>query len=313
MKSAEIYPLKLRPVLKAPIWSGGRLSRDWKKSADAVGESWELCVREREVSLIDNGAHEGLGLDEVIARYGKLITGESQNEGRFPLLVKLIDAGDDLSLQVHPDDAYAARVEGDSGKSEMWYVVDADEGARIACGLSKRVSREELERAVDEGRISELLNYIPVKRGECYYIPAGLPHAIGKGVLVAEIQQNCDLTYRLYDYGRGRELHIKKALDTVRYFTKEEIEKLRFSRSESGSDGMLADCAYFRAARQQGEGRVAFEGEMRHLLCIDGEGEILCDGNRYIIKRGDSYLLPAALSTADLAGNPTVLLCAKGS
>lgn len=309
MMADGLYPLKLRPVLRSPIWSGDRLSREWKKGEGKIGESWELCVRGREVSEVENGRHAGESLDMLIARYGKLITGSGRPTEEFPLLVKLIDAADDLSVQIHPDDAYAARVEGDSGKSEMWYIVDADEGARIACGLARNVGREELEKALSEGRICELLNYVRVKRGECYYIPAGLPHAIGRGVLVAEVQQNCDLTYRLCDYGRGRELHVEKALDVIRYFTEDEIDSLRFSRRKTDLEGLLADCEYFRAAAQKGGEKVAFCGEMRHLLCLEGKGELVCEGDRYPLEKGDSYLLPASLTTAELCGEITVLVC----
>ena len=195
----KLYPLRLIGVTKSPVWGGTRLLREWNKNADAptVGESWELTVREKEIATVTNGEHCGRNLAELIAEYGEALTGGNFGATDFPLLIKLLDANDNLSVQVHPDDSYAASVEHDRGKTEMWYVVDADEGAEIICGLADGINTADFANAVANGRTLEVLKHLEVRPGEVCFIPAGLPHAIGKGILIAEIQQNCDLTYRV--------------------------------------------------------------------------------------------------------------------
>ena len=312
-----LYPLKLSSVTKSPIWSGERLSRGWKKGNGAVGESWELCVRKNENSVVENGELCGKTLAELIDFYGAELTGSDFSSDGFPLLIKLIDAGDDLSVQVHPDDAYAARVENDRGKTEMWYIVEADEGASIVCGLRKGVSKDELCQAIREGRSESVLNYIPVSAGQSFFIPAGLPHAIGRGILIAEVQQNCDLTYRIYDYGRvgvdgcPRELHVEKALDVMRDFSESEIRAIRYSRTEGRAEGgALADCEYFKVRKICVDGSIELNTDRRmlHLLVLSGEGVLSYHGIGYRLEKGASYLLPASLGRLDLTGEFMALI-----
>ncbi len=313
----DLYPLRLSHVTKAPIWSGKKLSGEWQKGDGAIGESWELCVRKNENSVIENGELCGRTLSELIDSYGESLTGSNFSSGEFPLLIKLIDAGDDLSVQVHPDDEYAARVEGDRGKTEIWYIVDADEGACIVCGLCEGVSKDGLAAAIDSGRVEDVLNYVPVRAGETYFIPAGLPHAIGKGILLAEIQQNCDLTYRLYDYdrlgsdGKPRELHVDKALDVIRDFSDEEIRDVQYSRLRGEiPDGLLADCEYFRVRHLSisADLKLAANNKMKHLLVLGGAGVMSLRGEEYPLERGSSYLLPACIGSIDLKGKLEALL-----
>ena len=315
----KLYPLRLSHICKTPIWSGSRLISEWAKTSpsDILGESWELSVREGDVSRVENGALCGKDLFELIDEYGDALTG-GFGAADFPLLVKLIDASDDLSVQVHPDDEYAARVENDRGKTEIWYILDADEGARIVCGLREGVTPEELSAALRSGDPSGVLNYIPVRAGECYFIPAGLAHAIGKGVLIAEVQQNCDLTYRLYDYGRigkdgrPRELHVEKGLEVLKIFDEAQIDAIRYSHAgaERRADS-LADCEYFSLCRlvaTESGAPLPFDRSMRHLLCIDGEGELICGDVAYPISRGASYLIPACLENLTLRGSAVALV-----
>jgi mannose-6-phosphate isomerase len=315
----KLYPLRLSHICKTPIWSGSRLISEWAKDSpsDVLGESWELSVREGDVSVVQNGALRGKTLFELIDAYGDALTG-GFGCSDFPLLVKLIDAAEDLSVQVHPDDEYAARVENDRGKTEIWYILDADDSARIVFGLRDGITQNELARALRSGDPSGVLNYIPVRAGECYFIPAGLAHAIGRGVLIAEIQQNCDLTYRLYDYGRLgkdgklRELHVEKGLEVLKIFDKSQIDAIRFSRAGAEKfDGSLADCEYFSLCRvlATAEGSsLPYENSMRHLLCISGEGELLCDGEIYPVSRGASYLIPASCHSLTLRGSAVALV-----
>ena len=293
----------------------------WKKQSDCetVGESWELCVRKGEMCRVDNGALRGTALGELIDRYGRELTGSDFMSQNFPLLIKLLDAADTLSVQVHPDDAYASRVENDRGKTEMWYIIEADEGAELICGLKEGMTALDLTQAVADGCVESVLHHQPIKPGEVYFIPAGYAHAIGKGILLAEIQQNCDLTYRVYDFNRRqpdgslRELHVEKALEVIRPFSKAEIDAIRYSRSggDAPSPDVLADCDYFRVEKltvQKEERLVPHQMRMRHLLCIQGTGAFYCNGVEYAIKKGDSWLLPACLGPVHLAGDAVLLL-----
>ena len=317
----KLYPLRLVGVTKSPIWGGTRLLKFWNKTADAetVGESWELCVRREEMCRVQNGVLMGKSLGELIDRYGKQLTGADYTSQSFPLLIKLLDAADTLSVQVHPDDAYAAKVENDRGKTEMWYIIEADEGAELICGLADGLTTEDLAKAVEDGNVEAALHHQPIRPGEVYFIPAGFAHAIGKGILLAEIQQNCDLTYRVYDFERRqpdgslRELHVEKALDVIRPLSAEEIDAIRYSRTGgvAPSEEVLVDCEYFRVEKLETKGEpmtVSQEGRMRHLLCIEGNGALLCDGVRYEVRKGESWLLPACLDDVTVVGEVTLLL-----
>ena len=318
----KLYPFFLSGVTKSPIWGGTRLPREWNKYAPdggSVGESWELTVRQKERSTIQNGALAGKAVGELLRDCPSELMGKSTlTNGEFPLLIKFIDAADRLSVQVHPDDAYAARVENDCGKTEMWYIVAADEDAEIICGLADGIGTADFCAALQKGELMSSLKVQRVRAGETYFIPAGLPHAIGKGILIAEIQQNCDLTYRVYDYDRRqadgslRELHIDKACDVIRPFDANEIDAIRYSRELPASrDTILADCDYFRVeklALSKDTHTLFQNGYLRHLLVIDGEGTIECDGVSYPFRRGNSILLPASLDHLTLTGDGTVLI-----
>ena len=312
------YPMKLSYITKSPLWGGTRLLKGWGKQAEqpTVGESWELTVRENGMCCVENGAFAGRTLAELIGESDGIM-GKPSPDG-FPLLIKLIDAQERLSVQVHPDDSYAERVENDRGKTEMWYIVEADEGAEIICGLADGTTRGDFADAVRAGDPERVLQHRKVQAGEAYFIPAGLPHAIGKGILIAEIQQNCDLTYRVYDYNRRqpdgslRQLQVKKALEVVRPYTQEEINAVRYSGCGGvpSTPELLADCCYFRVRKLTAAGEIPVpdEGGMRHLLCLSGSADLLCNGVRYHTGKGDSYLLPAAMPTAALSGNAVFLL-----
>ncbi len=316
------YPLLLSYIPKTAIWAGTKLKNEMGKVSDLerLSESWELSVRQEEMARIRSGEAEGLTLAEYLKKCGYDCVSPDFCEGdRFPLLVKFIDAEDYLSVQVHPDDDYAKRVENDSGKTEMWYIVGASEDARLVYGMKDGMTREELAKAVERGRVGDAVKYVPVKKGETYFIPAGLLHAIGAGILIAEIQQNSDLTYRAYDFdrvgkdGKPRELHVKKALDVTRPYTEEEIYAKRFELGDSdGENGeLLANSKYFNVRRLTVKGEDTFSvssDSFTHLLCVSGEGTILHNSERYPVKWGDSYFLPAGLGDVTVEGEMTVLL-----
>ncbi|MBE6702630.1 MAG: mannose-6-phosphate isomerase [Ruminococcaceae bacterium] len=314
----DLYPMKLTPVAKSAIWGGERLRRDWQKPSDlpVVAETWELAVREKENNIIQNGPFQGKTLANVFKNTQKDLIGTRAGGDRFPLLVKFIDANDRLSVQVHPDDAFAGAVEGDLGKTEMWYIVDADEGASILLGLVPGATAEDFARATAAGDPEPVLRRIKVQKNDCFFIPAGMPHAIGKGILVAEIQQNCDLTYRVFDYNRRdkngnlRELHIDKALQVTKPFTDNEVDAIRYARGKE-SNGQLANCPYFAVQKVALE--KIFEGNVTNesfcsLLFLSGEGEVTANGVSVPFVKGDSIFLPAGIGAYTLHGTGEVLI-----
>lgn len=317
-----LYPLKLAPVLKTPLWSGARLARDYGKvGALQIGESWELTVREGDCSLIENGAYRGSSLAALLSDFKEDLLGRTPLvNGRFPLLIKLIDAALPLSVQVHPDDALAALLENDSGKTELWHILAADKDAYILYGLKEGVSLEKAALALQGEDFAQVMRRIPVSPGETYFIPAGLPHAIGEGVLLAEVQQSSDLTYRLYDYGRkdkngqARPLHIEKGVRALRAFNTDKIEALRFEKGKTAHFGgeLLANTPYFYAELLSVKEELSLPSApyMRHLLCIEGELTLWCEKEAYSVKQGESILLPASLSEILLTGEGRLLLSA---
>lgn len=298
-----IYPLKLKFVPKTAIWGGSTLKNEWNKPSgfDKLSETWELTVRSDAVNTILNGEYAGESLDAHVA------------EGKFPLLIKFIDAEDSLSVQVHPDDKFAAEVENDVGKTEMWYIADAAADAELIYGIKDGVT----DLKCDSG-IEEQVKRVKVKKGDSFFIPSGMLHAIGKGCLIAEIQQNSDLTYRVYDFerrdaqGNLRELHTEKALRVIRPFSDEEVDAIRYSENDKiGVGECLASCKYFNVNRVTLEGnKVALNtnGVFHSLLCVDGAGEIIYGGESYPFANGDSYYLPESLGEYEIGGNATVLV-----
>lgn len=312
----NLYPMQLSPLPMERLWGGDKLGKFYNKNcAEGTGETWELSVREKEKSVVSNGIFKGKTLYELIDG-DKSLMGTRFAGGEFPLLIKFIDAADDLSVQVHPDDEYAARVENDVGKTEMWHIVEAEPGAKLVYGLGKGVTPEDFALAVRSGETLSALNQIEVHAGETYFIPAGLVHAIGGGILLAEVQQNCDLTYRVYDFdrldknGKPRELHTQKAIECVKCFYDEDIDAIRFECGSRGGE-TLADCRYFKVKRLEigGERKISVtEESFVHLLCINGGGKLIYEDEEYEICRGDSYFLPAGLGDLLLEGNMTVIL-----
>lgn len=314
------YPLCLSGIYKTPIWGGTQLIQELGKHSPAptLGESWELSVRKNEQNTVCNGVLAGKRVTEALAALG------FAPPSGFPLLVKLIDAADRLSVQVHPSDAYAMQHEhGESGKSELWYIVAAAPGAEIVYGTQGVPSRQDLAAAIEQGRLEPLLHRQPVHAGESYFIPAGLLHAIGGGILIAEIQQSSNLTYRVYDYGRRdqaghlRQLHIEKALDVIRPFSAAKIEMLRFAKHTPSLSGgqVLADCAYFRAEQLQLNGfqiSLPYATGWRHLLCLSGRATLSCNGVDYAVSPMEgsaSWLLPPSVPL-HLSGNASLLFSA---
>jgi mannose-6-phosphate isomerase, class I len=304
----ELYPLKLKSELKNIIWGGTLLSERYHKDngGEPIAEAWTLTMRPDGVNVIENGEAKGKTLQEYIN-----LLGETNVCGKefaaFPLLIKLIDAHDDLSVQVHPDDAYAHAHGLDAGKTEMWYIVEAEKGARIVYGLdkSKNPTDDDLKNAAKEGTLDQYLNYVPVKAGDVYFIPAGLIHAIGKGILIAEVQQNSNTTYRLYDYnrtdkrGNTRPLHVEQALEVIkRNLPDDSFAPAEPVYTEFGVYRTLTDCDFFAVSMITLRPFCKMSingGVMLHILCTDGNGKISFHGEEYLLLKGESYLIPAGM------------------
>ncbi|MGI5958569.1 MAG: type I phosphomannose isomerase catalytic subunit [Massiliimalia sp.] len=316
------YPLKLSAPLKDYIWGGQRLKNEYHKKSDLerVAESWELSCHKDGSSVIVNGEYEGMSLPEYIEREGTDVLGTrgAQFE-HFPMLIKLIDAENDLSVQVHPDNEYAMRVEGEYGKTEMWYIVDCQEGASLLYGFDHPITKEEFAQRIENNTLLEVTNRVPVKKGDVFFIESGTLHAIGKGILIAEIQQNSNTTYRIYDYGRlgadgkPRQLHVEKALD-VTHLTR-PVRDCKPQGQPEQKDGyvstLLAQCEYFTVHRLEiEEDACLFSGAetFQSLLVLDGELELDYGFGSLGLIKGDSVFIPANMGDYELIGYGTVIL-----
>lgn len=311
-------PLFLKPPLKDYLWGGHRLPAEYGYATDLdkVAEAWVLSCHPQGQSIVDGGTYDGQTLSAALADWGKAALGErSKPFDRFPLLVKLIDAEDRLSVQVHPDDTYARRVEGEPGKTEMWHVLDCRPGAQLLFGVNRSLEKEEFARRIADNTLSEVCRFVPVKKGDTFFIPSGTLHAIGAGILLAEVQQNSDTTYRVSDYGRlgadgkPRQLHVDKALDVTRLTPSEEENTPCVTADGNGRWERLASCPYFTAERWSltGSRTVGREDTFVSLVCLEGEGELTWDGGQRTYRKGDSLFIPAGLYAA--VSGSAELLC----
>lgn len=316
------YPMLLRPISKEIIWGGDKLKKEYNKTApfDKLAESWELSVRENEMCVIENGEFAGQLLSEYIDTDTINILGKNcEKYDRFPLLIKFIDACDRLSIQVHPDNEYSLRVEGELGKTEMWYIVDAEPGAKLVYGLVDGCSVVDLAEAVNSGTVESKMNFVDVQPGEVYFIPSGQVHAIGAGILIAEIQQNSNITYRVYDYNRKqadgslRQLHTEKALDVIKVRSNEEIDKIRFVNDIKTDGQLLCSCEYFTSIKYEckKDKDIAINANDSSFISIlvlnSDSATIITDDFTYPILKGESYFIPAGTGNIVISGNAEVI------
>lgn len=304
-----VYPLKMRPFFRHgddTPWGGERLRELFgKQIPDArTGESLEASALPGHESVVANGELAGRTLTQAIEAWGGSLIGD---RSEFPLLLKLLDARDTLSVQVHPDDRYARRAEGKRGKTEAWYILDAQPGARLVFGVKARDAAE-LERLSDEGRIEEALNWISVKPGDCLYIRSGTVHAIGAGIVLYEIQQSSDVTYRMWDWGRGRALHTRKALDVARLDIPLEPVAPRAEDVLGGRRVRLIDGEFFALSRLDAMGRMPVKTASFALMTALGGCWLEYEGGSLRLERGDTALIPAALGGFDICGHMSALL-----
>lgn len=311
------YPLQFKPEMKERVWGGRALEQFGLELPDGpIGEGWMIGDHANGTTKVNNGALAGLGLDEIREQYGQQWFGSSSDKNaRFPLLIKLLDCNDDLSVQVHPTDSYEALPEGELGKTEMWYIVAAKPGAKIIYGLKENVDRSSLEKAIKEGSIMDSLQEVTVEAGDAFYIPAGTVHALCSGVVVAEIQQNSDTTYRLYDYnrpgldGNPRELHIEDSLNVIAY---EGAGATRMNTSSARAHEWLtiAKSPYFIVDKGIVDGVWSLETTSDSfviLVIAEGTGELKWEDGAQKVKAGECFLLPATLGSYELGGKLTVI------
>ena len=303
--------LKLKPACKDYLWGGTTLADKYQKApgGSKVAETWELSCYPESPSIIENGENAGISLSDFIKKAGKEVLGKNcERFQSFPVLIKLIDAADDLSIQVHPDDDYALKHEGQYGKTEMWHILDAADGAGIYYGFNREITRDEFKKRIEENTVLDILNFVPAKSGDVFFIEAGTVHSICKGLLIVEIQQSSNITYRIYDYarkdkdGNTRPLHIDKALD---------VAKLSPVGAPKDFGSHLAKCDYFTTDKLLIDG--TYEGcadssSFVHLLFLSGEGTVRSGSEELDFRPGDSFFITAGTGSYKILGSSEVIV-----
>lgn len=314
-----MYPLLLKPPIKDYLWGGTRLKTEFgfETEKEIAAEAWVLSCHKDGSDVVVNGEHMGKTLPEVLEIWGDKALGKNAAEfSYFPLLIKLIDAKQKLSVQVHPDDKYALENEGEYGKTEMWYVVDCEKGAKLIYGFSEDIEKDEFEQRIKDNTLTDVCNFVPVNKGDVFFISAGTLHAIGEGILIAEVQQNSNTTYRVSDYGRlgadgkPRELHIEKALDvteckkpSIPYGQVGEITKIGNNTKRE-----LASCDLFKAdiLNLEDAAEIFEKDSFVSLLVLDGDLALKWQDGEINAKKGDSIFVPADFKV-NLTGKAQIL------
>ncbi len=316
----NLYPIKFTPILKDKIWGGQKLKTLLNKQSDLpnIGESWEISDVEGDTSIVSNGSLKGKSLKHLLEAYKSDLLGNKNYEvfgDKFPLLIKFIDAKEDLSIQLHPNDDLAAKRHNSFGKTEMWYVFQADEDSNLIVGFNQPVTPEKYLEHLENKTLTEILNFDKVKTGDTYFIEVGRVHAIGAGVMVAEIQQTSDITYRVYDWdrvddeGNERELHNDLAIDAIDFDMPDNF-RVTYSKEENQSNEMVS-CPYFNTSYLKVNTtleRVNDKDSFFIYMCVDGEAKITANGVSETIKKGETLLLPAAIKSYNITSESATLL-----
>ena len=314
----KFYPLTFTPILKDRIWGGTKLKTYLNKPivSETTGESWEISTVPGDISVVNNGVLKGKNINEIIDLYPEEILGKSvitRFGKQFPLLFKFIDAKEDLSIQLHPNDALAKERHNSFGKTEMWYVMQADESARLVVGFKNDSNQQEYLAHLENKNLIDLLNEYPVSKGDVFFLETGTIHAIGAGVVVAEIQQTSDVTYRIYDWdrvdanGNGRELHTELALDAINYQT--TTSKIDYKEVANKSTAVV-DCPYFVTniiALQETFIWKRTKQAFTVFMCTNGQFEMIVNGEILRYRMGDTILIPACMENLTLRGKATLL------
>ena len=312
-------PMFLKPVFQEKIWGGSRLKSvfGFDIPNDKIGEDWAISAHPHGVSVVENGEFKGQKLDDLWKEHKELFG--HPTEPVFPLLIKILDAEDELSVQVHPDDAYGMKHEGELGKTECWYIIDAEPGAEIIYGHHAK-TREELAEMIKEGRWDDLLKKVPVKKGDFFYVPSGTIHAIGKGIMILETQQSSDTTYRVYDYdrkdasGQKRELHIQQSIDVTTVPAKTPELQIKEVRKGQSSIVTYLETDFFNVYEWDIKGITSFKKQAPYTLAtvIDGAGELIGDNQTYLLEKGTSFILPNEINEWTVQGELTIIASEPG-
>ena len=314
---SQLYPLKFETIFKDKIWGGQKiktvLGKDFGNLPNC-GETWEISGVKGNESVVLEGVLKGKSLPQLIEEFKGELVGESvyqQFGNEFPLLIKFIDANDDLSIQVHPDDVLAKKRHNSFGKTEMWYVFQADKGANLITGFNQPLTRESYLKAFNSGKLMDILNKETVSEGDVYFLPAGRVHTIGKGLFIAEIQQTSDITYRIYDFdrvddkGNKRELHVEEALDAIDYnYYPEYKTKYQDKTNEAVS---LVNCQYFETNKLSCTEKITrtyTHDSFTILICFEGSLVLNSEVGDLNIKKGEAILIPASIKTVQLIPSP---------
>lgn len=315
-----LYPLKFSPILKDKIWGGQKLKTILNKESDLpnIGESWEISDVEGDTSIVSNGSLKGHSLKELLETFKGNLIGDKNYKvfgNKFPLLIKFIDAKEDLSIQLHPNDALAAKRHNSFGKTEMWYTLQADEGSNLIVGFNQDMTKEKYLSHLENKTLTEILNFDEVKFGDTYFVEVGRIHAIGAGVMVAEIQQTSDITYRVYDWdrvddnGNERDLHNDLAIDAFDFNMPDNF-RVDYSKTENQSNKMVS-CPYFTTnylkVTETLKKKNVYDSFLIY-MCVEGDAEILVNGISESIKKGETILLPAAITSYEIASKNAILL-----
>lgn len=314
----NLYPLQFVPILKERIWGGEKLKTVLGKSIESTttGESWELSTVEGDVSVVANGILKGRSLMEIIDEAPKEILGKAVYEKfgkQFPLLFKYLDAREDLSIQVHPNDILAKERHNSFGKTEMWYIMQADADARIIVGFKEKSNANEYVENLKNKSLLTILDDVKVQSGDVFFLETGTVHAIGAGLVVAEIQQTSDITYRIYDFdrvdalGNERELHVDLALDAINY---DKVDTRKVYTKEVNQSNAVVDCPYFTTNYIPLDGQLVVNKNAASFtvyMCVEGNFELHFKGEKYNYKKGDTVLIPAEIDTFTLDGKASIL------
>ena len=305
----RMYPLKFEPILKQILWGGDKIIsfKQLNEALSNVGESWEVSAVEGSESIVANGTDKGLTLPEMVRKYKEELVGEANYArfgNKFPLLIKFIDAKLDLSIQVHPDDDLAKKRHNSFGKNEMWYVIDADKGAKLISGFSEQITPKEYKDRIYNGTFAEVLQTCAIKPGDVFYAPAGRAHGIGAGSSVADIQQTSDITYRIFDYnrkdkdGKSRELHTSQAIDAINFSDVQDDFRTEYEHIENEPVEIVASPYFTTSIYEMTEEITCDYSELDSFvifICVEGACSIVDDEkNEISLVAGDTILLPAA-------------------
>jgi len=314
----DSYPLQFDPILKDRIWGGEKLNSLLNKpiTSSKTGESWEISTVEGDVSVVSNGTLKGISLNELIDNFPNEVLGTEVYEKfgkQFPLLFKYLDAKTDLSIQVHPNDELAKKRHNSFGKTEMWYIMQADKDSRIIVGFKKNSNAKEYVAHLESNTLLDLLDEVKVKKGDVFFLETGTVHAIGAGLLVAEIQQTSDITYRLYDFdrvdsdGNKRELHVELALDAINY---NKVETQINYNKELNVSNEMVNCLYFKTNYLNLSGNLNVAKAATSFtvyMCTEGEFQLEFNQIHYKYSKGDTLLIPASMTNFNLSGNAILL------